>query len=206
MELAKWITPKYLSEQWIENASAEMTDASPFPHMQLSNFLLKEQFTRLEEQLSEQEFTYKENDLFSLSQTPALTQVTEGPIKEFADMLNSDEFRTWMSKVSHVRTTPGKLDLFGAVYQDSDYLLPHDDQLEDRKIAFILYVTTLAKDEGGALSLYTDKDGHPDEVVKRLPVHANALSFFVVSPQSWHEVEEVTADAYRVSIGGWLHG
>mgnify|MGYP003342408719 CR=1 FL=1 len=52
-----------------------------------------------------------------------------------------------------------KVDLFASLYQDTDFLLPHDDKLESRKIAFIIYLSNLEKKDGGEV-LELDLDGH----------------------------------------------
>ena len=86
-------------------------------------------------------------------------------------------------------------------YEDTDFLLCHDDQLEKRALAFILYLTTLQKDQGGALCFYDQKE----RLVKRVIPQANTLVIFQVSERSLHAVEEVIK-AERLAIGGWYHG
>lgn len=195
-----------LSEEWMKNASLQYRNATPFAHIQIQDILQEEKLEALEEALSQHEFMHKESDLFSLAQTPALQELKDPIIQSWIAFLNSPEFRNWIEQLTSVTTTPGLLDAFGAIYMDTDYLLPHDDQLDDRKIAYIFYLTTLDKQEGGALVLYTDKDGHPDKIVKSYQPQRNALNLFTVTEHSWHEVQEVTADVHRVSVGGWLRG
>ena len=198
---------EWINQEHTKNAQAiaqEYQEAQPFEHVQLANFLQEEKFEELVHALSNLQFEHKENDLFSLAQTPDLQSVNNNTIQEFIEFMNSKELRDWFTQVTGVETNPGELDVFGAIYQDTDYLLPHDDQLEDRKIAWILYLTTLRPEEGGALALYTDDEGMPDKKTKAYQPIANSIAFFTVSETSWHEVEEVTADTSRVSIGGWL--
>lgn len=206
MDIQDWIAPEYLSDEWIADAAKRYADARPFPHANIPDFLRKDRFAELVEASARREYEHKESDLFSLAQTADLSKDSKGPIALFARFLNSDQFRGWINKLTGVVTRPGALDLFGAVYGDTDYLLCHDDQLEDRKIAFILYLTTLATEDGGALALYADTDGHPDEKAASYRPVENTLNLFTVSPVSWHEVEEVTGETQRVSLGGWLRG
>lgn len=198
----QWINPKH--EQNVQAIAQEYQEAQPFEHIQVPEFLDKKKFEELVHALSNLQFEHKENDLFSLAQTPDLQSVSNETIQEFIDFMNSKELRNWFAQVTQVETTPGEIDIFGAIYQDTDYLLPHDDQLEDRKIAWILYLTTLTQEQGGALALYTDDEGMPEKKIKAYQPIANSIAFFTVSDTSWHEVEEVTADTSRVSIGGWL--
>lgn len=45
------------------------------------------------------------------------------------------------------------VDLTSSVYKYTDYLLCHDDELEDRRIAFVLYLTEFDAHDGGTLEL-----------------------------------------------------
>lgn len=188
----------------VNELKQEYKNAQPFPHIQISEFLGQDAFEKLVHSLSNEQFEHKENDLFSLAQTQALQNSQDETIQEFITFMNSKQLREWMKKLTDVQTTPGELDIFGAIYQDTDYLLPHDDQLEDRKIAWILYLTTLTPEQGGALALYDEQEKMPNNTIKAYQPIANSLALFTVSPESWHEVEEVTDQTHRVSIGGWL--
>ncbi|XP_077862401.1 prolyl 3-hydroxylase OGFOD1-like [Saccoglossus kowalevskii] len=96
-----------------------------------------------------------------------------------------------------------------AKYEYTDVLLCHDDELEGRRIAFILYlVPHWDIKDGGNLDLFeTDEHGQPSEIVKSLVPSWNTLSFFEVTPVSFHQVSEVlTQDKTRLSVSGWFHG
>jgi Rps23 Pro-64 3,4-dihydroxylase Tpa1-like proline 4-hydroxylase len=88
------------------------------------------------------------------------------------------------------------------IYDDTDYLLPHDDRLEGRKIAYVVQVgDNFAKEDGGALQLLEGK-----KVVKSISPSYNAFTIFKVSSKSWHQVQEVLSSKKRVSFAGWFHG
>ena len=55
-------------------------------------------------------------------------------------------------------------DLFASVYRDTNYLLCHDDQIEDRKIAFIVYLVSddWNEKDGGALNIYGNYNPNVD--------------------------------------------
>lgn len=192
-----------LSKEWMEQAKKAYTASKPYPHLRIEEVLEPMAFDALLQALQGCEFTHKESDLFSLAQTTDLAENPSPIIKEFVEYVNGEEFREWIKELTGQQATYA--DAFGAIYQDTDYLLCHDDQLEDRKVAYILYLTTLEEDEGGKLALYTDKDGHPDKATKRYEPVENSMTLFTVTDTSWHEVEEVR-EASRVSIGGWLRG
>ncbi|XP_035754624.1 prolyl 3-hydroxylase OGFOD1 isoform X2 [Egretta garzetta] len=90
-----------------------------------------------------------------------------------------------------------------------DVLLCHDDELEGRRIAFILYlVPPWEKSDGGTLDLYSaDEHFRPQQIVKSLVPSWNTLVFFEVSPVSFHQVSEVLSEEKcRLSVSGWFHG
>lgn len=79
-----------------------------------------------------------------------------------------------------------------SLYSNTDYLLVHDDQREDRMVAFILYIIddfVWHKSDGGSLQLFSkDANGQPLDVVRDiLPVN-NQLIFFPVTNDSYHQV------------------
>jgi Rps23 Pro-64 3,4-dihydroxylase Tpa1-like proline 4-hydroxylase len=78
--------------------------------------------------------------------------------------------------------------------------------LEGRSIAYVFYLSTLNKSEGGSLGLYSSKNKKPIKIAKRIQPEFNSFIFFKVSDISFHEVEEITSKKSRVSINGWLHG
>lgn len=93
--------------------------------------------------------------------------------------------------------------------QLADALLCHDDELEGRRIAFILYlVPPWDSSLGGTLDLYNvDEHFQPKQIVKSLIPSWNTLVFFEVSPVSFHQVSEVLSEEKsRLSISGWFHG
>lgn len=79
-----------------------------------------------------------------------------------------------------------------SIYTNSDYLLVHDDQNEDRSIAFIYYLQCSdewTEDKGGTLQLFNkDSYGHPQEVVRCIYPCNNQFVFFPVTNESYHQV------------------
>ena len=89
-------------------------------------------------------------------------------------------------------------------------LLCHDDHLEGRRVAYILYFVDEAwsADDGGALDLFdTDAAGYPTGIATSLVPAWNTLALFPVSSVSFHQVAEVVSDdKIRLSISGWFYG
>ena len=91
-----------------------------------------------------------------------------------------------------------------------DVLLCHDDELEGRRIAYILYLVdeNWEKSDGGCLDLFkVNSDNQPTSIVSSVVPQWNSFAFFAVSPVSFHQVSEVvTQNKCRLSVSGWFHG
>src|SRR3989338_3909907 len=187
----------------VRKLKEEFIEAKPFPNLSIKNFLKDHKL--LFEAIKKEQFYKKDSDLFSFSQTNNLFY-SKNPIMQSAvKLFSSQTFSSLISTISGIKLKPGALDVFGSLYEKTGYLLCHDDRAEDRKIAFILYLSTLEKKDGGALALYSNKRNHPYQKINSYPLIENSLFIFKVSKVSWHEVEEVIADKKRYAIGGWLH-
>ncbi|NXI58946.1 OGFD1 hydroxylase, partial [Chloroceryle aenea] len=119
-----------------------------------------------------------------------------------------EEFRAWLSAVTQIELEP-TVDLSCARYEYTDVLLCHDDELEGRRIAFILYlVPPWQESDGGTLDLYsTDEHFQPQQIVKSLVPSWNTLVFFEVSPVSFHQARSfLSREKCRLSVSGWFHG
>ena len=81
--------------------------------------------------------------------------------------------------------------LINIFFYISDVLLCHDDELEGRRIAYILYLVDedWTSADGGNLDLYTvDERKQPDRIVTSLVPVWNSIAFFSVTPTSFHQV------------------
>ncbi|KAK1798247.1 hypothetical protein P4O66_006644 [Electrophorus voltai] len=183
-------------------------DCEPFPHCKISNFIHNESFAEgLKNELLQVNFNGKSNDLYKFQQSDDLKTRNDHHISEMRSLIFV-QFRSWLSEVLEVDFEP-TIDLSCAKYERTDVLLCHDDELEGRRVAFILYlVPTWDVCDGGTLDLYsTDEHYQPVSVVKSLLPCWNTLMFFEVSPVSFHQVSEVLAEGKcRLSISGWFHG
>lgn len=95
-----------------------------------------------------------------------------------------------MAKITNLNLT--HISATCSVYTNTDYLLVHDDQREDRMVAFVFYLTFpegWKEDMGGALQLFNkDSNGHPLEVVQSIFPSNNQFIFFPVTNDSYHQV------------------
>ena len=135
-----------------------------------------------------------------------MTDVDHPVINILRDDLGDE---TWRAKVAErfgVKSL-SKIDMSAYVYGLGSFLLPHDDQVEGRIIAYSLHLTDVEMTEkmGGALDLYKADENGVSKLVKSIIPEYNSLIMFEVSDKSWHQVNEVLEDIQRLTVTGWYH-
>uniref|UniRef100_A0A1A8PCS6 Prolyl 3-hydroxylase OGFOD1 n=2 Tax=Nothobranchius rachovii TaxID=451742 RepID=A0A1A8PCS6_9TELE len=203
---------KAVKEAWVRRTHYSQgdleLDCNPFPHCIIKNFIRSETFVEnLQKELLELNFNKKSNDLYKFKQSNDLKKRKEPHIAGLRAAL-FERFRSWLGEVLGVELEP-TVDISCAKYEYTDVLLCHDDELEGRRVAFILYlVPPWQRSDGGTLDLYTtDSNFQPQSIVKSLVPSRNTLVLFEVSPVSFHQVSEVLSqDKCRLSLSGWFHG
>jgi len=201
-----WVNPQHRNAKAVEHLKRNFTHNNPFAHVVLENFFNENKIAELLQELTKEEFLEKESDLFKFMQTHDFATSASKELQEFRRFLCSDAFVSYMEAVTQTKLKTGAIDIAGSLYQNTDYLLPHDDQLESRKIAFMIYLSSLEARDGGKLILYRTKGKIPREEEKAIIPQFNTFVFFKVSEKSFHEVEEVIINKQRITIGGWFHG
>ncbi|KAM0686222.1 Prolyl 3-hydroxylase ogfod1, partial [Conglomerata obtusa] len=181
----------------------------PFPHLTVSSFLPPNAHDALCKSFSNLTFTQKKTDLFSLYQTNALSvplldthirdttckhsilnnpEYDNNKVNENAnDDVNNDSMENEFSNkeddnitINDLINVNTRIDTFASYYTCGDYLLPHDDSVDTRRLAFCYYLEDFSS---GELVLY---DGSCENEVKRIPVKGNLLVVFGVK-QAYHE-------------------
>jgi len=176
----------------------------PFPHWILKDFFDKKQIEKLRKALLKQKFEKKDADLFSFYQTEEMKYTKDPVLKEFYRYFGSKEFVDRISKLTGTKLK--SIDMSGFIYSSGDYLLPHDDRLDTRKIAYIINLSKeFTKKDGGTLDLFSTKGKHPDKIVKSYVPKFNSLVLFKVNKQSFHQVSEVLSNKKRLTLTGWFH-
>lgn len=205
--LKGWVQEQHISEEMTKQYAKEFQKNKPFPHLLITNFLQPKQVPFLLNAVQKQEFEKKESDLFSFSQTKDLSKSTAFVLSSLHTMFTSSYFFKWLQEVSGIPKLKAQVDLHGTCFAQRDHLLPHDDMFNDRKLAYILYLSSLSKKEGGALEFFSvTADNQPVKVVASYPPIENSFMIFLVSRKSFHQVTEVVADKKRFALGGWFHG
>ena len=219
------INPVYLSDTFINPFSTAFrsrhsssfpetsasVDSSVFPVAVWPDFLLPDQSAKLKAELAGMTFKHRSSDLYEFHQTTDLKHVSSSShplIAQLCRELYSPQFLSVMERVTGRALGP-HVDISGQRYQQGDFLLCHDDRLEKRRIALILYlVDPGAQMHGGRLfAMRSDEEGRP---VMAAPATVtpkwNTLAFFEVSRFSFHQVEQVYSEAVpRYSITCWFH-
>ncbi|MBI3033395.1 2OG-Fe(II) oxygenase [Candidatus Woesearchaeota archaeon] len=179
----------------------------PFPYLIIPNSLEKQQAQKIKEALIQETFYEKQSDLFKFKQTNDLASTKNKYLIECRNFLKSKDFIKYLESITQVKLKENSIDLAGTLYEDTDFLLCHDDKLEGRKIAFIYYLSTLKKSEGGTLNFFKHNNYHqPTTIAIKIKPLFNTFVFFKVCPESFHEVEEVIGKTKRYALSGWFHG
>ena len=173
-------------------------------------------------------------DLYRFDQSEDLKSAQSPLIARLRSLLYGASFRALLQSITGVEVS-GSLDasvsMSCAAYSATHRLLCHDDELQGRRIAYILYLVPddWAEEDGGQLDLFDSREQQQQSAKQRRPVPIvsassgrsllpafNAFTFFEVTPRSFHAVREVLQSAHasssgqsprvRVSVSGWFHG
>src|SRR5574341_851474 len=193
-----WVNPVYLKN--VKGLKKQFSANKPFPHLVLGNFFAGK-ISKVAKALLNEKFVEQNSDLFQFQQmTTDCSKATQPAVREFYKFFSSKEFIKLVSEITGIKLK--FIDMSAFIYDDTDYLLPHDDRLSGRKIAYVVQVgDNFTKEDGGALQLFKNR-----KIVKSIPPRFNTLTIFKVSSTSWHQVQEVLSDKKRISFAGWFHG
>ena len=197
--LTDWVNSDYLDSENISRLQESFLSVGPFPHLELKDFFKEEKIIEVLHALTEEKFFLKDSDLFTFLQTNDFSSTDNKVLQEFRTFLSSKKFVEYMTDLTRIPLSENSFDMFGTSYEDKHYLLPHDDRLEGRKIAYFCYLSNLSRGDGGSLRLY-ESAGVAKEIIPQF----NTFAFFAVSRKSFHEVKEVVG-SQRITITGWFH-
>ena len=151
------------------------------------------------------EYSFSDSDLFSYWASVKLTDIDHPALNVLREDLSDKLWRKEVSKAFQVSKL-SRIDMAAYVYGQGDFLLPHDDQVEGRVIAYSLHLTPdLEESDGGSLDLFEGKKNGTSELVKTIIPKFNSLNMFEVSETSWHQVSEILTDIQRLTLTGWYY-
>ena len=187
------------------NNTIKSIDASPFPHVVVENFLDTDTLDLVIDALAGLEYSFSESDLFSYWASVKLTDIDHPALNILREDLGDKSWRDEVAKAFQVSKL-SKIDMAAYVYGLGDFLLPHDDQVENRIIAYSLHLTPdLEENDGGSLDLFKANNEGKSQLVKSIIPKFNSLNLFEVSATSWHQVSEILTDIQRLTLTGWYH-
>ena len=178
----------------------------PFKHVVVKNFLDPSTLDLVIDALAGLEYDFKESDLFSYWASIDLTDINHPAINILRDDLGGEIWRKKVAESFKVKKL-SNIDMAAYVYGLGDFLLPHDDQVEGRIIAYSLHLTPeITEKMGGALNIFKANSAGKSKLVDSIIPEYNSLIMFEVSDSSWHQVSEIMQDIQRLTVTGWYHG
>ncbi len=201
-------------EEWIHDEILEKKDTlkkkfnsnSPFEHVIIHPFLKEEKLKKLQEDIEKLDFYLEDHDLYQFLRTVDFKNIQSKSIQEFRKFIFSDQFVEFISEITSTPLDKVKGTLHSLLLKSTHYLLPHDDKIEKRKIAFILYLCEdFNQKDGGTLDLFSTQDSKPTQVEKSYLPKKNQFIMFKVSSISFHQISEVESSKQRLSISGWFY-
>ena len=185
--------------------SIPSVESFPFPHIVVEDFLDEDTLDLAIDALAGLEYSFSESDLFSYWASVELTDIDHPALNVLRNDLGDKSWRNEVAKAFQVSKL-SKIDMAAYVYGLGDFLLPHDDQVEDRVIAYSLHLTPDLEDNGGgSLDLFEAGQEGKSKLVKKIIPKFNSLNMFEVSTTSWHQVSEILTDIQRLTLTGWYH-
>ena len=152
------------------------------------------------------QYHHKYNDLYDFYQSKDLNSYPF--IQQLRDLLLGP-VRSLIQGIINRPLSSSHLDLSSQRYSNGHYLLSHDDRLDTRRVAFVLYLVDehWNENDGGSLDFFpTDWRNEPiHKSPQRFYPIDNTLVFFEVTSISHHQVSQVTSSHDRISISGWFH-
>ena len=178
----------------------------PYPHVIVKDFLDESTLDLVIDALAGLEYDFKESDLFSYWASIELTEIDHPAINILRDDLGDE---IWRKKVAEAFSSKplSSIDMAAYVYGLGDFLLPHDDRVEERIIAYSLHLTPeITEEMGGSLQIFDIEENNSSQLVDSVIPEYNSLIMFEVSKHSWHQVGEILQDIQRLTVTGWYHG
>ena len=127
-----------LNKHWLSNVESDYEISNyaklikvPFNCIIVENLIKNEHLlSDLKDELLNQKFVTKNNDLYKFTQSSDLKGKQSSAIKGLKQFL-ANEVKPWLEEVTEISLSD-TIDMFCAKYECGDYLLCHDDELEGK--------------------------------------------------------------------------
>jgi Rps23 Pro-64 3,4-dihydroxylase Tpa1-like proline 4-hydroxylase len=193
----------------LDTLSKEFQTATPFKHISISHFFT-ESFAKTlyqEHQKLLPNYYLEDSDLYQFKRTVDVKHLQSKKLLDIKQLLFSKEFQNIISALTGITSFSNTGDFHSLLLEQGHYLLCHDDQVQGRKLAFIINLSKdWKKEDGGSLDLFdVDQDGFPKTIVKSITPSFNQFNCFEVSSTSFHQISEVLSNKQRLSFSGWYY-
>ena len=199
------INPVYVENT--KKLQRTFSQAKPFKHLILPRFLKPSDCKAMRKEVEKQSFYVEDHDLYQFLRTQDVKHLQNAQtLKKLKHTLLSKRIRAFMQEVTQTTLNTKKMDLHALKLLNTHYLLCHNDEVQGRKIAFILNLTTnWKKGKGGELELFSSEQGRPLKPEKSIRPRFNTFTLFEVSHNSYHQIVEVEKNLERISLSGWYY-
>jgi len=203
MKLDEWITSDYLDENKIKKLNQKFN--SKFKHISIDNLFNEKKLLEIENELKNQEYYEENSDLYQFMRTEDFKKVKNKKLNELRNFFMSKEFIELIEKITNIKLIPNKISIHSLKLKPTHYLLCHDDNIENRKIAFILNFSNFKKIEGATLDLIAIDKNNNGKIIKQIEPKFNRFNIFEVTNISYHQITENLSTKNRITIGGWWY-
>jgi len=155
-------------------------DSQPYRHIHIRNLGDPEAMRKVRHEiLNHMTTTYRETDLFKVSQTMDLNNVALNDeaaqktpyLMALRTHMYSESFRNFLENVTGCGKLSDRVDCAANLYTSGSHLLCHDDVITTRKLSYIIYLSLAPESEGA-----TAKEGEAEGPWK--PEYGGALELF----------------------------
>jgi 2OG-Fe(II) oxygenase superfamily len=227
-EVAKWVQPQHLTDEALEEVRTSF-QTHPAKVTVLHRFLLDPIAERLAKFLSVEAEFGKEQGLYSvdgpvsdeqwdqaadedrlfrlsrLAGIPPQFKMSPNALKylQFRQTFQKPEFERFFEALTGLSL--GASDDFGVHSMSvGDFLRPHSDDVRNRRVALVIYLSPHWRPEYGGDLHVVDRDGR-ETIVE---AEYNSMVIFDVLAETTHlvaPIEPAAGEARRLTIGGWYH-
>lgn len=205
--IEEWINSKYLKD--IKKYKLQFKKNKPFPYLSLKNFLNENKAKNILKAIREEDYYIEDHDLYQFLRTVDFKEIKlkNKIIKDFYEFIFSNEFILFIENLTGEKNLKKTGDLHSLKLLDTHYLLCHNDEVQDRKLAFILNLSeNIKKENMGSLDLFSvDENRLPKKIEKNIFPKFNQFNIFLVSDISYHQISEFQGEGERESISGWFY-
>ncbi len=208
-ELKDWINLDYLNKDKQFEINKSYNLVKPYEYLSLDNFLKEDKINKIFEALKKEKYYLEDSDLYQFFRTHDFKNSKNNKIiQDFRNFLLSENFIQLIENLTTDKIKRNKLTLHSLKFKKTNYLLCHDDVVQNRLHAFLLSLTkNWEKGMGGEFEIF-DSDNNGEvlpKIISKVEPKYNRFYLFKVQKKSYHSVAEVTSDIDRLTIGGWYY-